>query len=41
MFRKDGIFKKIALEYDLSRIIWKDGIFSENMIFFRWAENER
>ena len=28
MFRKDGIFKKIALEYDLSRIIWKDGIFS-------------
>ena len=28
MFWKDGLFKKIALEYDLSWIIWKDGISS-------------
>ena len=27
MFRKDGLFKRIAQEYDLSCIIWKDGIF--------------
>ena len=27
MFRKDGLFEKIALKYDLSRIVWKDGIF--------------
>ena len=33
--------KKIALEYDLSRIIWKDGFFFlENMIFFLSMENE-
>ena len=27
MFRKDSLFEKIALKYDLSRIVWKDGIF--------------
>ena len=33
--------QKLALEYDLSCIIWKDGIFPpENMTFFLWAENE-
>ena len=26
MFRKDGLSKKIALEYDLSYIMRKDGI---------------
>ena len=42
MFRKDGLFEKIALKYDLSRIVWKDGIFPpENMIVFPWAENQR
>ena len=42
MFWKDGFFKKIALKYDLSCIIWKDGVFfPKNMIFFLWAENER
>ena len=40
--RKDGLSKKVALEYDLSCIIWKDGIvFPENIIFFLWRENER
>ena len=34
--------KKIALEYDISCIIWKYGIFFlESMIFFHWTENER
>ena len=34
--------KKIALEYDLSCTIWKDGMFfPENMIFFLRTENER
>ena len=34
--------KKIALEYALSCIIWKDGMFfPENMIFFLRTENER
>ena len=34
--------KRAALGYDLSCIIWKDGIFfPENMIFFPWAERER
>ena len=34
MFWKDGLFKKIALEYDLSCLIWKESIFfPENMIF--------
>ena len=34
--------KKIALEYDLSCVIWKDSIFSpENMIFLLWKENAR
>ena len=42
MLWKDGLFKKIVLEYDLSCIIWKDGIFfPENMIFFLCTENER
>ena len=27
MPQKDGIYKKIVLEYDLSCIIWKDGTF--------------
>ena len=38
MFQKDGFFKKIALEYDLSCIIWKDGIFSQKTryFFFGW-----
>ena len=41
MFRRDGLFKKIAPEYNLS-CIWKDGnFFLENMIFFLWGENER
>ena len=40
--RKDGLAKKVTLEYDLSCIIWKDGIvFPENIIFFLWRENER
>ena len=35
-------FQKGPLGYDLSCIIWKDGIFfPENMIFFPWAERER
>ena len=35
MFRKDGLSKKIALEYDLSYIMRKDGIsFSRKKIFF-------
>ena len=35
MFRKDGLSQTVALEYDLSYIMRKDGIFSpENMIFF-------
>ena len=34
--------KQIALEYDLSCIIWKDVIFlPKSMIFFLWTENER
>ena len=33
MFWKDGLFKKIALEYDLSCIIWKDGFFPWKHIF--------
>ena len=33
--------KKIALEYDLSCIIWKDGIFFPENIFFLWSENGR
>ena len=42
MFRKDGIFKKIVLEYDLSCLTWKDSIFfPENMILFLWTKNER
>ena len=36
MFWKDGFFKKIVMEYDLSSIIWKDGIFfPENKILGR------
>ena len=32
--------KRAAPGHDLSRIIWKDGIFfPENMIFFPWAES--
>ena len=34
-------FQKIALKYDLSYIIWKDGFFfPENVIFFPWTGNE-
>ena len=39
MFWKDGLFKKIVMEYDLSSIIWKDGIFFPKIRY--WAENER
>ena len=42
MPRKGGLSKKIALKYDLSCIIWKDGIlFPKNMIFFYWTKTER
>ena len=42
MFRKDDLSKKIALEYDLSYIIRKDGIsFSQKYHIFLRAENER
>ena len=42
MFWKDGLFKKIVLEYDLSCLTWKVSIFSpENMILFLWTKNER
>ena len=42
MFRKDGLSKEIALEYDLSYIMRKEGIsFPANMIFFLRTENER
>ena len=42
MFRKDGLSKKIALEYDLSYIMRKDGIsFSRKYDIFLWTENER
>ena len=41
MPRKDGLFKKIALEYDLSCVIWKDVIFFGKYEFFLWTENER
>ena len=33
MFWKDELLKKIALEYDLSCIIWKDGISFSNACF--------
>ena len=33
--------KKIALEYDPSCIIWKDGIFLPENISFPWTENKR
>ena len=41
MFWKNGLSKKIAMEYDLSFVIWKDGIFLSENIFFLWTENER
>ena len=42
MSQKDGLSKKIALEYDLSYIIRKDGIsFSRKCDIFLWMENER
>ena len=42
MFWKDGLSKKIILEYDLSCIIWKHGfLLPESMIFFIWTQNER
>ena len=34
MFWKDSLSKKIALEYDLSCIIWKDGIFCNRKYIF-------
>ena len=41
-FWKDGLSKKIALEYDLSCIIGKDDIsFSRKYDLTRWTENER
>ena len=40
--KKDGLSKKIALEYDLLYIMRKDGfLFPENMILFLRTENER
>ena len=33
MFWKDGLLKRIALEYDLSCIIWEDGIFFPKACF--------
>ena len=42
VFWKDSLFKKTALERDLSCIIWKDGIyFLRNTIFFLWTEKGR
>ena len=42
MFSKDGLSKKIALEYDLSSIIRKDGTsFSRKYDIFLQTENER
>ena len=42
MFRIDGLFKKIALEYDLSYIMREDGIsFSRKYDFFLRTENEK
>ena len=41
MFWKNCLSKKIAMEYDLSFVIWKDGIFLSENIFFLWTENER
>ena len=42
MLRKDGIFIKIALKYDLSYIMRKDGIsFSQKYDVFLRTENER
>ena len=42
MFSKDSLTKKIALEYDLSCIIRKDGIsFSRKYDFFLKTENEK
>ena len=39
---KDGLSKKIAVEYDFSCIIRKDDIsFSRNYDLTRWTENER
>ena len=42
MFRKDGLSKKILLEYDLSYIMTKDDIsFSRKYDIFLRTENER
>ena len=42
MFRKDGLSKKIALEYNLSYIMRKHGIsFSRRYDIFLRTENER
>ena len=41
MFWKNCLSKKIAMEYNLSFVIWKDGIFLSENIFFLWTENER
>ena len=43
MFQKeDGLSQKIALEYDLSYTIMKDGVsFSRKCDIFLWTENER
>ena len=41
MPEKDDLSKKIALEYDPSCIIWKDGIFLPENISFPWTENKR
>ena len=34
MHQKDGLSKKMVLEYDLSCIIWKDWVFFPENIFF-------
>ena len=33
--------KRATLGHDLSCIIWKDRVFSENLIFFPWVGSER
>ena len=38
---KTIFLKRAAPGHDLSSIIWKDGIFPENKIFFICAESER
>ena len=41
LLKRWSLQEKVALEYDLSGILWKDGIFLSENIFFYWTENER